>query len=59
MPTMWPDSAMVRVHAHPESVLGSTPGRAMGGGGNDTGKEKEYDQTGTETQDLSQTTLIL
>ena len=32
MPTEWPDSSVVRVHAHSESVLCSSLGRVMGVG---------------------------
>ena len=46
MPTVWPDSSVVR------------PGRVMGGV-NDTCEEKAYDQMGNRTQDLSQTVQIL
>ena len=64
MPTVWPDSSVVNIHPHSERVLGSSPGRVMGGGGggggvNDICEEKAYDQIGTQTQDLSQTVQIL
>ena len=36
MPTAWPDSPVVRVHAHSERVLGSSLGQVMGAGVNDT-----------------------
>ena len=55
MPTVWPDRSVVRVHVHSGRVLGSSPGRVMGAGVNDTPKEKAYDQAVTRTQDLSQT----
>ena len=32
MPAVWSDSSVVRVHAHSERVLGSSPGRVIGAG---------------------------
>ena len=60
MPTVWPDSSVVREHAHPERVLGLSPGRVMvaGGGVNYTREEKSYEQTGTRTQDLSRANTL-
>ena len=59
IPTVLPDSSVVRVHVHSERVLGSSPPRVMGVRGiNGTRKEKAYDQTGTRTQDQSQTARI-
>ena len=43
MPTVWPASSVVRVHAHSERVLGSSLGRVMGAGVNDTREENAYD----------------
>ena len=49
-----------KLRPHSERVLGSSPGRVMGGGGvNDTCEVKAYDQMGTRTQDLWQTMQIL
>ena len=50
MSTVWPDISVVRVHAHSERVLGSSPSRLMGARGagvNVTREEKAYGQTGT------------
>ena len=60
MPTVWLDSSVVNLHPHSERVLGSSPGRVMGGGAvNDTCEVKAYDQMGTRTKDLWQTMQIL
>ena len=61
MPTVWPDSLVVREHAHSQRVLGIEFGSGKGAGGriNDIREEKSYDQTGTRTQDLLQTVQIL
>ena len=59
MPTVWPDSSMVRVHAHLRESWVRVRVWSWGRGVNDTREEKAYDQTGTRTQDLSQTGRIL
>ena len=59
MPTVCPDSSVVREHPHSEGPgFESGSGHWGGGGGvNDIREEKSYDQMGTRTQDLSQNTL--
>ena len=52
MPTVWPDSLVIRAQAYSERVLGLIQGWVMGRGGagvgvNDIREEKTYDQTGT------------
>ena len=36
MPTVWPDNSVVNIHPYSERVLGSSSGRVMGGGVDDT-----------------------
>ena len=48
MPTVWPDSSVVNIHPHSERVLGSSSGRVMGGGVDDTCEEKHMTRWGLE-----------
>ena len=42
MPTVWPDSSVVKVHAHSERDLSSSPCPVMGAGGQMSNVKKKH-----------------